>query len=381
MTPTSPEISNFPRVLAQDLEDPKLDRFNRILGQLFQQIAAVQGITGPVEFKNAVTSPQFLAQNTSIPKDDAQLLTFGAAKRLFGPTVVRNAIVSGTDVLGTPVQPLPPSINANDILRYDTHANRPSAGSVAAGTFYEETDRNVLYQNQVVSSVNTWVWIAGEMRATQATLPADLGVSDAGFIAQVTDFNHRLKWSGSAWGWAPGDAGSGMMVRFEIDPSPLTGWALYDGSTVTYLKSDGATGTKTLPDLTSAANKAAYDKSGSPNSGPNAAVAPTLNSAVVTGSSATGVTIPANTGANVTGITMPVNTGVDSGGGTVVMAGVGTTVAAHTHVHPEGPLSDPTHVHTEGPISDPGHAHAITATTANADGEPRNLVRRPFFRL
>jgi hypothetical protein len=268
-------------------------------------------------------------------------------------------------------------------ILYDTNAN---IGNYAAGRysgfFYYKTDRKVLY----ASNGTTWNYMAGEMPVTQATLPAasTLSVLDNGLLAQITDFNHKLKWSaatltgavwaaGSAtltvannavigqtvvvegvlpagydgvfvltgvtattvtyvvanpgayvsggalslWGWAPGEEGSGKgPVLFEVDPSPATGWHLYDGTAnVPYLKSDGTTGLVTLPDLVSASGKAAYMKAGSPNG------------AVVVASA----------------------TGVDSGAGTVVAAGAGATVATHTHTHA-------------------------------APGEPQNLIRRPWFR-
>lgn len=307
----------------------------------------------------------------------------------------------------------------------DTHANRVNyAASRYFNFLYFETDRKVYY----ASNGTVWSYVAGEMPVTQATLPlaATLTTLDAGLIAQILDYNHRLKWStstvtagvwaaGSAtitaaghnavngqkvvvegilpvgyngvftltgitattltyvvanpgayvsggtvslWGWAPGDEGSGKLQLFEVDPAPVTGWHFYDGTAnVPYLKSDGTTALITLQDMTSAANKAAYAKMGSPNSaGVNAAVAPTVG-----GGGAT-------TGASATGDTIPANTGNDGGAGVVVQAGAGVTVAAHTHTHAEGPVTTPT------------HTHSLAGITVAADGEPPNLQRRPWFR-
>ena len=120
----------------------------------------------------------------------------------------------------------------------------------------------------------------------QATLPTDLGINDAEFLATVDDYGHILRWNISGtphWEWAPGDPGSGMMQVFEVDPTG-PGWHLYDGSSVSYLKSDGTLGGPiTLPDLTSAGANAAYLKAGSPNAGVVAPVAPTITAEPVTG--------------------------------------------------------------------------------------------------
>lgn len=147
------------------------------------------------------------------------------------------------------------------------------------GTIFYETDRVAWYQVQTVSAVNTWVYVGGNgYQRTQsqlAALTALLTTNDALFVAYVTDYGHQLQWSGTAWGWAPGDAGSGAMQLFEVDPTGV-GWHLYDGSAVSYLKSDGTLGSTTLPDLTSIAANAAFTVAGSPNGGPNAAVKTTL---------------------------------------------------------------------------------------------------------
>jgi hypothetical protein len=259
-----------------------------------------------------------------------------------------------------------------------THAQRlnprnPPASSFQQGAFYLESDRGVTYQNRMVmvgaANLPTWVYAFGEMAALLAAIPTDLGVNDAGFIFDVLDFNHRLQWSGTAWGWAPGDEGSGRMVVCEIDPTGA-GWHLYDGSAgVLYLKATGATGTITLPNLVGVTTDAAFIVAGSPNGGPNAATAPTIGGSTATASAVTGLTNPAATGS-----TSPGNTGAPSA--TVTAAsGSGITVATFAHTHIEA-----AHTHSIGAPADPGHVHTLTGITAGTDGTPANLVRRPWFR-
>jgi hypothetical protein len=219
----------------------------------------------------------------------------------------------------------------------DTHSNRSlyPATSYSIGTLYWETDRTVWYLVALVGGVNVWIYASGEFRDVQASLPSDLGVNDAGFLFQVSDYNHRLRWSGTIWGWAGGEIGSCYMQLFEVDPSPAAGWHLYDGSTVNYLRSVGTLGSVTLPDLTSTAAKAAYPKAGSADAGPTAAIAPTF----------AGTTD--NTGVNTMSIlVIPAPTGLSD------------FLAGDNHTHPFTP-----------------------AGTVSATGEPRSIERRPFFRM
>ena len=202
-----------------------------------------------------------------------------------------------------------------------------------------------------------WVPVSGVLSGTQANLPTILGSGDVGIEYQVTDYNHTLIWNGTGWGWAPGDSGSGYMQLFEVDPFPHSGWHLYDGSVVNYLKFDGTLGMITLPDLTSSSSNEAFLVAGAPNDGPNPAVAPTASGG------------GGSVGTNTTGLTVGA-TANDSGSGTIVQSGTGTTVAAHTHTHPSST------------VTDPGHDHTFTATqpTISATGVPPNIVRKPWFR-
>jgi hypothetical protein len=291
------------------------------------------------------------------------------------------------------------------------------------GALYTETDRGAIYQDRIALSANgktqaTWVYAAGQMVDLFANRPADLGANDAGFSFRASDTTISYRWSGTAWiyvagvytrtqaqlaaliatlaagdvglriyvsdfhhvlwctaatttSWAPEDdlrAGEGPILR-EIDPSPVAGWQLYDGTAgVLYLKADGTTGTVTLPDLVSAANKAAYAKAGSPNGGPNAAVPPTVGAAAATDTAVTGITNPANTGS-----TTPGPTGLPSATQNFT-TGI-TAAASSTHTHTEA-----AHTHTVANPTDPGHFHTLSTLVLNADGEPRNIVRRPWFR-
>lgn len=250
--------------------------------------------------------------------------------------------------------------DGSGLFTVGTHAQRVTKAtrgfvavdSVPLGGLFIETDRgNVVYQTRLVNKAVVWVYLSGRLECLQANLPADLAANDAGLLASVTDYGHVLKWSGSAWSWGPGEQGSGMMALFEVNPT-ATGWHLYDGSTVSYLKADGTLGSVALPDLVSATANAAYPKAGSPNSGPNAATGATISGGTVA-SAATGIT--GSTAA--TGSTTSVNNGT------------GTLVTLPTSAH--------THAVT---ITDPHHTHTLSAITAGTDGEPRNLVRRPYFR-
>ena len=211
-----------------------------------------------------------------------------------------------------------------------THAARPAAASLGLGALYLESDRGYLYVVEAGITAPVWVLIGGSSSGTfetrwtdlaandagalygetsrstiasttpfpvfqwngsawapygggpfqrtqaqLATLAATLTANDVGVKVNVSDYAHVLLWGGVGFGWAPEDdlrAGEGPIFR-EVDPSPSTGWHLYDGSLVYYLLSTGALASLTLPDLTSIAANAAYAKAGGSNTGPTAAVA------------------------------------------------------------------------------------------------------------
>lgn len=60
------------------------------------------------------------------------------------------------------------------------------------------------------------------------------------------EFQHLLRFNGTGWNFAPSDQGSGYYVDGFADPPSPAGWALADGSTKSYLKSDGSIGTRML---------------------------------------------------------------------------------------------------------------------------------------
>lgn len=286
---------------------------------------------------------------------------------------------------------------AASVIR-DTHAHRAVYAAAAYdGWFYWETsqslpdtDRTVLY----LSVGNAWEYVGGIMQATQATLPADLGAGDAGFLADVTDYAHRLQWSGSGWGFAPGDEGSGRVEGFLVDPNPTTGWHLCDGAAgVTYLKSDGTTGTVNLPDLVSTAAQAAYLKFGSPASSTvNPAVAPAFTGGSYTPAGAvsqptfTGAALPAHAHAT------PL---MENGANPYLTQNFGTRAVnctlnfylPHTATTSAGAwplmLTEALSAGTpSGVVSQPAFTGTPAAPTGtvSATGEPQNVVLRPWFR-
>lgn len=200
-------------------------------------------------------------------------------------------------------------------------------------------------------------------RAVQSGLAAlalTLNVTNTGLLVEVTDYRHVLRWTGTVWTWGPGEDGRHDIVGLPVDPDDTTGWQLCDGTTVAYLKGDGTTGSFATPDLTSAANKAAYPKWGSPVSGPNAAVAPTF-----TGASGSTSAVSAGTPSGTVNINTTATTAV-----TVLSAGaVQVAAQGHTHVVSFTGSALGTHSHTVTPSG-----------TISADGEPRNYELRPWFR-
>jgi hypothetical protein len=190
----------------------------------------------------------------------------------------------------------------------DNHANRLAnfpAANYPTGTQFFETDRLMSY----VVSGGAWVLMPGGVYYnTHANIPIDLVTTDVGFEFGDTTYNHRLSWTGTGWKWAAGEEG-GDYVRECLGAPTGNGWHLCDGTAgVAYLKSDGTTGTRDLPNSSGSSH---FPKLGAAYSGPGitAAVVPTA--------------------------------GNDSGGQANVAVTGATTVAQHTHTHTISLPGDP----------------------------------------
>lgn len=181
---------------------------------------------------------------------------------------------------------------------------------------------------------------------TQATFPTLTSGSIPVFIF-VSDYVHLLYWDGTTSVFC-GDQ-SGCISLWESDPG--IGYHLCDGSTVNRLNANGSTDPVTLEDLTSATNLAAFLEAGSPNSGPTAATAGTISGS--TASALTGITVAPAT----------------AGSGAVETAVITPTTALIP------PFTG------GGAVTDPGHVHGTGSLVVSATGEPRKLVRRPYYRL
>lgn len=99
---------------------------------------------------------------------------------------------------------------------------------------------------------------AGENVFTIATQPTSrLGPNDVGYIGLETEFGHLLRWTGTAWEFAPGDGGNGFLLGFPAGAPQAVGYGLCDGTVYTYLVV-GATLTTATYDTTPAIAAGVY---------------------------------------------------------------------------------------------------------------------------
>lgn len=208
---------------------------------------------------------------------------------------------------------------------------------------------------------------------TQSTFPSAGSLTDPTII-YVKDYAHFILYTGGTFSFM-GDQ-SGCVSLWENDPG--TGYHLCDGSTVNRLNADGTVTSVTLKDLTTAPNLAAFLQAGGANSGPTAAVAPGISG----DTAGTSVTITGTTASGTASISaVSGNTNNDSGPPQTVQAGAGASVPAEPHTH--GFTVSPTdsgHTHNAGTLAGSSHTHAVGTLVVDSTGEPRKLVRRPYYR-
>jgi hypothetical protein len=307
----------------------------------------------------------------------------------------------------------------------DSHADRVAnydPADYVAGDLFYETDRTVLYRLNAAETA--WVYATGEMSAAFADVPTDLGTDDEGFLLQITDYGHRVRWDGAAWEFAPGDQGNGYFQDFAVAPT-VPGWALCNGIATTYLTMGAAIAETafTPPDLS---GTAAYRKSAAAYTGAiTAATAPGISGS--TGSTAPGISgnVASNTvsisgdTANATatisgetadesahthtfsdtssgpsGSSVGVTIGTDdqaanathdhdvsgtTSAGSAHKHGVGT-LAVDNHLHGTGTLAGDAHDHGVGTLAVASHLHAVGTLAVDATGEPARMGVLVWFR-
>jgi hypothetical protein len=220
---------------------------------------------------------------------------------------------------------------------------------------------------------------------TQATFPTLTSGSIPVFVF-VTDYVHILYWDGTTSVFC-GDQ-SGLIHWAQSDPG--TGYQLCDGSTVNRLNADGTVTSVTVPDATTAW----FLEGGLVNSGPTAALAPlfTGTPATLTGT-VSAPTLSINNFTPVGTVDAPVFTGTAAAIttntftanalGTAAMTDLDGSATSYT---PSGSNSAPAFSGSAGAVTGTASAPTLTmnsytpAGTVDATGEPRKLVRRPYYR-
>jgi len=183
---------------------------------------------------------------------------------------------------------------------YGPFENRFSGfNSMDAGWEWIETSRNNItgippYPLYRWNGSN-WNFIEGEFYRNQNQLAVLAGTfaannsnngNDVGARVNVADFRGQLQWTNAnnanGWAWGPDDCrmhGMGPILA-EVDPSPATGWHLYDGTNnVNYLQANGSVGAVNLPNLAAGYgnnNLPIFLATGSADSGINAPIQPVI---------------------------------------------------------------------------------------------------------
>lgn len=150
---------------------------------------------------------------------------------------------------------------------FGTLALRPQPANVAPGTTYFATDRNVTYQMRN----GHWYYKDGIQSVTLSpdTKPSPSVLYDTGYMIYATDFDWYYRWNLITWERL---GGANLYTEaFNVAPTK-PGWGLHNGTTYTYSKDDGSTGSVATGDLTTG-RFLVFSSAG----GLQAAVAPTIS--------------------------------------------------------------------------------------------------------
>src|SRR5579864_8389654 len=174
---------------------------------------------------------------------------------LAGPYAQPGSLVSVNGVLfGYKIAPNTSQLPYVQPSLSGTHAQRLAlypAANYPPGMLFFETDRDVFYVVELIATVPTWAYAAGQMACMfgSVALPTDLGINDAGFLAWEDSLKHVYRWGGGGWVFA--DGGAGQICAFYNSVPNGGVWGFCDGSTYNVALANG-TGTTpiTSPNMT-----------------------------------------------------------------------------------------------------------------------------------
>ncbi len=340
---TNPYIPNFSGLSKKDALDL------RLLFQRFHELnAEVQAIPRPWT-PAQIRALSAVSQQVQVPAQaDPQLNPGGATIGIPGISFV-NAAGSGVILQGL-------------------YSARPSPAGSSAGSIFYATDQDVYYT--LVSGA--WKYAAGVMRGTinPDTKPV-LIAADDGFLFYDTVYQHTYRWDGAAWGYAPGDDGSGYIRNFTV--APRTGkWQLCDGTAA--IKESLANGTDalvafsalaagTMPNLTGTPSYARWNSACTGTV--NAAAAPTISGN--TGDTSAGTPSGTNSAPAFTGNAAPTS---------VANTALGADVAVIFPYTPTGSVAAP--VFTGNAMAT--HHHDGSTLVVSTATQMRNLDVLPYYR-
>lgn len=241
----------------------------------------------------------------------------------------------------------------------------PNAPISLVGGIIHETWRRLLEQlaATVTSQGTALASVPGVNRWALASQPT-LGAGDAGYVAFVSDYGHFVRWTGTAWEFAPGDAGNGFFSMRPLAPQEV-GWQLCDGTATDYLVVGGGTLTAsafTTPNLN---GSAAYLKAAAAYTG-------TINAA----GGASGATAPALSGstASESSHTHTGVTGTENQSTSATLSGALDPLPSPNHTHNFTTGAGSAHSHGVGTLAVASHTHGIGTL------DPANLATLVYFR-
>ena len=191
--------------------------------------------------------------------------------------------------------------------------------------------------------------------ANAITETGAFAAADAGAIYFITDYQHLVRWSGTAWAFMDG----GNRYFSLHQNAPGTGWALCDGSVVTFMRAAAVLDTATFTTPNLSGNRTWYNSIAAYTGNLEAATATALSGSTASESAHTHL---------VSG-----NTGIPD-----------TNVSAEAFVL-NGPVQPgaASHTHSVSITSGAGSAHSHTVGTLAADAaaRPPTIGMLPYFRL
>lgn len=197
----------------QNLFSVKDPATRSVLKKLWDQLDLLQGATSAAAWRGSVNAGAHPLTNLADGVEDSDAVTVAQLAEATDPQRFQQALaIDGVAPLN--VTGLPGAQTTTVLYGTDATMRATPPDTYADGTLFIQTDRKMIYENQLVSGLPTWVLVMARPDR-DGSLYSNLGTNDAGATAFLSTEGYTARWSGANWNFYLGS----RVNTFALRPS------------------------------------------------------------------------------------------------------------------------------------------------------------------